>query len=58
MRHILLYPFLISTVYSFAQIPDTTLRDTSQVIQFSITADDLESDAQNQDISTWGWRLY
>ncbi len=52
MRHFLLYPFLITTVYSFAQIPDTTLRDTSQVIQFSITADDLESDAQNQDIST------
>lgn len=52
MRHILLYFFLIATFYSFTQVSDSTLLDTSQVVQFSITADDLESDAQNQDIST------
>jgi hypothetical protein len=37
-----------------AQVADTTktVKDTSEVVIFSITADDLESDAQNQDIST------
>lgn len=51
MRHILLYLIVFTGFYSVAQVSDT-LRDTSQVIPFSITADDLESDAQNQDIST------
>lgn len=45
---------LLLPLTSWTQVPDSTfkLKDTSEVVVFSLTADDLENDAQNQDIST------
>lgn len=45
---------LLLPLTSWTQVPDSTVKvkDTTEVVVFSLTADDLENDAQNQDIST------
>ncbi|MFM7104899.1 MAG: TonB-dependent receptor plug domain-containing protein, partial [Flavobacteriales bacterium] len=47
----LFYLLLTAPIAVIAQITDTTAQDTSSVVIFSLSADNLESASQNQDIS-------
>ncbi len=54
MRSIISTLLLLSVFSVNGQVTDTTktVKDTNSVVVFSMMADDLDADAQNQDIST------